>query len=145
MIRHGHQPPGFSPHRGLVAVLVLYLEGGLGPSHVLEMTESRLSSRPFPRDMGLADEEPEERLGAVASLGNMVVGTLSLFRWSPAGDCRRSDVLLVELVMTVPFADVDVEGTLEPLLPCTAVLSFLDLSLLRILFLPMVRGEMLLL
>jgi hypothetical protein len=53
--------------------------------------------------------------------------------------------LLVELVMTFPYADVDVEGTLEPLLSCIAVLSFLDLSLLRVLFLPMVRGEMLLL
>jgi hypothetical protein len=80
MIRHGHQPPGFNPHRGLVAVLVLDLEGGLGPSHVLEMTESRLSSRPFPRDMGVADEEPEEMLDVVASLSNVVVGTPSLFR-----------------------------------------------------------------
>jgi hypothetical protein len=52
----------------------------LGPSHVLEMTESRLSSRPFPGDMGVADEEPEEMLDVVAFLSNVVVGTPSLFR-----------------------------------------------------------------
>ena len=69
---------------------------------MLEMTESRLSSARFARVIGGAGDEPEERLDVVVSLGKAVVGTQSVFPGDSVGSCRRSDVLLVDLVMTAP-------------------------------------------
>jgi hypothetical protein len=51
----------------------------------------------------------------------------------------------MDLVLTFSFTDVDVEGMLEPLVLLVDVFSFLALFLLRTLFLPMMREEMLLL
>jgi hypothetical protein len=89
-------------------------------------------------------EVPEEELDVLAFMGMVVVGVLRFLREGFASRCRRSSVLLVDLVMTLPYAD-EVEGGLEPLLSVMEVFSFLALSLLRILFLPMMREEMLLL
>ena len=108
-----------------------------GPSHVLEITESRLSSATLIRDIGGAGDEPGEGLVVFVFLSDVTVGTQSVFPGGSVGNCRRSDVLPVDLVMTVPEADIEVEGRLEPLMSLMEVLSFLDLSLLRILFLPM--------
>jgi len=73
-----------------------------GPSHVLEMTESRLSSARSARLIKGAGDEPVERLDVVVSLSEAMVGTQSVFPEDSVGNCRRSDVLLVDLIMTAP-------------------------------------------
>jgi hypothetical protein len=70
---------------------------------------------------------------------------LSLLGIGSASSRRRLSVLLVDLGLTFSFTDVDVEGMFEPLLLLVDVFSFLALFLLRTLFLPMMREEMLLL
>jgi len=102
MMRHGHQLRGLKPHRGRATRVALGLDCCFGPSHVLEMTESRLSSAPFPRVFGGAGDEPGEGLDVVVSLSEVMVGTQSVFPGGSVGNCRRSDVLPVDLVMTVP-------------------------------------------
>ena len=82
--------------------MTLGLDCCFGPSHVLEMTESRLSSARFARVVGGAGDEPEEGLDVVVSLSEAMVGTQSVFPGDSVGNCRRSDVLLVDLVMTAP-------------------------------------------
>jgi len=69
---------------------------------VLEMTESRLSFAPFPRITGGAGDEPGEELDGVVSLSEVMVGTQSVFPGGSVGSWRRSDVLLVDLVITAP-------------------------------------------
>ena len=66
------------------------------------MTESRLSSAPFAQVIGGAGDELGEGLDEVVSLSEAMVGTRSVFSMGSVGNCRRSDVLLVDLVMTAP-------------------------------------------
>jgi hypothetical protein len=97
------------------------------------------------RDIGAAGEVLLEVLDVVASLSEAVAGMLSLLGIGSARSRRRLSVLLVDLGLTFSFTDVDVEGMFEPLLLLVDVFSFLALFLLRTLFLPMMREEMLLL
>lgn len=111
------------------------------------MTKSRFSRETFLREKGAEGEVPEEGSDVLAFMGMVVAGVLRFLREGFTSRCRRSSVLLVDLVMTLRYADVEVEveGRLEPLLSLMEVFSFLVLSLLRILFLPMMREEILLL
>ena len=78
-------------------------------------------------------------------LSEAVAGMLSFLRKGSARRCRRSVILLVDLVSTFSIVDVQVDRMLESLLSRVEVFSFLCLSLLRILFLPMMGEKMLLL
>jgi len=78
-VRHGHQFRGLKPHEGRAAVVAFGLDCCFGPSHVLEMTESRLSSARFARVIGGAGDEPVEGLDVVVSLSEAMVGTQSAF------------------------------------------------------------------
>jgi len=83
-------------------VVALGLDCCFGPSHVPEMTESRLSSAPLVREIGGAGDEPVEGLDVVVSFSEVMVGIQGVFPGGSVGDCRRSDVLLVDLVITAP-------------------------------------------
>jgi len=102
IVRHGHQLRGLKPHPGRAAVVALDLDCCFGPSHELEMTESRLSSALLMRVVGGAGDDLEEGLDVVVSLSEVMVGTQSVFPGGSVGNCRRSDVLLVDLVITAP-------------------------------------------
>lgn len=69
---------------------------------MLEITESRLSSPPSMREIGGAGDEPVEGLDVVVSLKEVMVGTQNIFPGGSVGNCRRSDVWPVDLVMTAP-------------------------------------------
>jgi len=101
-MRHGHQLQGLKPHRGRATRVAWGLDCCFGPSHVFEMTESRLSVAAFPRVIGGAGDEPVEGLDVVVSFSEVMVGTQSVFPAGSVGSCRRSDVLLVDLVITAP-------------------------------------------
>jgi hypothetical protein len=133
--RHGHQALGLNPHN----------EYQLGPSRVIIKEPCSSRETCVIRDKGATGEISEEALDVLGYLGEVVVGVLCCLRKGSASKWRRSVVLLVDLVITFSYADVEAEGMLEPLLSLMEVFPFLALSLLRILFLPMMREKMLLL
>ena len=83
-------------------VMALGLDCCFGPSHVLEMTESRLCFAFLMRVIEGAGDDPEEDVDVVVSLSEVMVGTQSVFPGGSVGNCRRSDALLVDLVITAP-------------------------------------------